>query len=310
MDTIYGFSKFFTQVVAGDERRFRNLGVIPLKTPAGYANSYMALDEAIERNLIEITESTKDGQVGNLKVKSSADIPVLLLDGEELVGAKQNRILNTSILIGAGGEVTIPVSCVEQGRWSYRSKKFKPSDTVFFQKGRREKTRDVTHSIQFQGDFAGNQGKVWDSVSEINFFMKAQSDTGAMRAAFDKSKSDLDSFIENLPCGDGQNGMLVFINNKIAGCDVVTNPSVFRRYYPKLLRSYAIDALCETVKGKHEKDEKEQAARFFSAASVVRTHPAKSKGLGYDLRIEEEEMVGSALIVDDEPVHVALFALE
>ena len=46
------------------------------------------------------------------------DEAVLLYDGEELVGAKQNRILNVSVLVGAGAKMPIPVSCVEQGRWA------------------------------------------------------------------------------------------------------------------------------------------------------------------------------------------------
>jgi hypothetical protein len=41
-------------------------------------------------------------------------------DGEQLVGAKQNRILNMTVLVAAETEVTIPVSCVERGRWGYR----------------------------------------------------------------------------------------------------------------------------------------------------------------------------------------------
>ena len=48
------------------------------------------------------------------------DEDVLLYDGEELVGAKQNRILNVTVLVGAGATLPIPVSCVEQGRWSSR----------------------------------------------------------------------------------------------------------------------------------------------------------------------------------------------
>ena len=49
---------------------------------------------------------------------------VLLDDGEELVGAKQSRILNVTLLVAAGSKPPIPVSCVEQGRWSRRSESF------------------------------------------------------------------------------------------------------------------------------------------------------------------------------------------
>jgi len=44
------------------------------------------------------------------------DLPLLLLDGEQLVGAKQNWIMNMTVLVAAHTAVTIPVSCVERVR--------------------------------------------------------------------------------------------------------------------------------------------------------------------------------------------------
>ena len=68
------------------------------------------------------------GSVPFLKVANRADRPLLPLDGEELLGAKQNRILNTTVRVAAHTEVTIPVSCVEQGRWGYRGRQLSPGD--------------------------------------------------------------------------------------------------------------------------------------------------------------------------------------
>jgi hypothetical protein len=64
---------------------------------------------------------SEGGDVPTLRLTSAADRPVLLLDGEELIGAKQNRVLNTTVLVAAHSRLTIPVSCVEQGRWAYKS---------------------------------------------------------------------------------------------------------------------------------------------------------------------------------------------
>ena len=62
--------------------------------------------------------SSESGSVPELVVENPLAERVLLYDGEELVGAKQNRILNVSVLVEAKSTLTIPVSCVEQGRWS------------------------------------------------------------------------------------------------------------------------------------------------------------------------------------------------
>ncbi len=55
-----------------------------------------------------VTEVSEAGSVPFLQVANGADRPLLLLDGEELIGAKQNRILNTTVLVAARTEVTIP----------------------------------------------------------------------------------------------------------------------------------------------------------------------------------------------------------
>ena len=69
-----------------------------------------------------------------------------MIGGEELAGAKQNRVLNTSILLKEASETKIPVSCTEQGRWSYASKAFSESGNVMAFKSRSRKTRSVHKS--------------------------------------------------------------------------------------------------------------------------------------------------------------------
>ena len=67
---------------------------------------------------------TNGNAIKIMLVNNTGDSRVLFLEGEELRGAKQNRVLNTSVLIAAHSKTTIPVSCVEQGRWQYRSRHF------------------------------------------------------------------------------------------------------------------------------------------------------------------------------------------
>jgi len=81
-------------------------------------------------------------------VANGADRPLLLLDGEELIGAKQNRILNTTVLVDAHMEVTIPVTCVEQGRWGYCGRQFRPGDASLYASLRARKAAHVSQSIR------------------------------------------------------------------------------------------------------------------------------------------------------------------
>jgi hypothetical protein len=98
------------------------LTVIPLLAPGAPDPGWLTLAEA--GDAVTIEEVSEAGAVPTLRLTSVADRPVLLLDGEELIGARQNRVLNTTVLVAAGARLTIPVSCVEEGRWAYRSRRF------------------------------------------------------------------------------------------------------------------------------------------------------------------------------------------
>src|SRR3954469_7535295 len=87
--------------------------VFPLVDPVC---EYISLGEALAKGL-QVTEGDEAGDVGPLLVHNPLGVAVLLYDGEELVGAKQNRIPNVSVLLAAGSKAHVPVSCVERGRW-------------------------------------------------------------------------------------------------------------------------------------------------------------------------------------------------
>ncbi len=87
--------------------------------------SYTTLDEALTSQTLEITEISETGSVPEFRVVNKGDTMVFLMAGEHLVGAKQNRVLNVSIMVPAHAELRVPVSCVGAGRWGYRSRKFR-----------------------------------------------------------------------------------------------------------------------------------------------------------------------------------------
>jgi len=123
-------SEYLEQVKVGRKQSFKNLAVYPLLSTYSVPLDYLTLDEALTGNVLDIVEVDKDGSVSDLKVKNNSAQMILILDGEELVGAKQNRIVNTTILVAANTTLIIPVSCVEHGRWSYESTKFSSQERM------------------------------------------------------------------------------------------------------------------------------------------------------------------------------------
>src|SRR5687768_3441283 len=85
----------------------RNLALFPLVAQRNQAPGYVLLDEALERKLARVTEVSDGGSVPELAFENGSAEKILLVDGDELVGAKQNRVVNLSILVGAGQKVVI-----------------------------------------------------------------------------------------------------------------------------------------------------------------------------------------------------------
>ncbi len=110
----------------GDPVERRGVVIAPLFPRTDPRAEYLTLDEAIPLGF-HVTELDAAGSVPELLAKNPLDSNVLLYDGEELLGAKQNRILNVTVLVPARSETKIPVSCVEEGRWHARSAHFAPS---------------------------------------------------------------------------------------------------------------------------------------------------------------------------------------
>src|SRR5262245_2364698 len=99
----------------GDPVTHRSIVIAPLFPRNDPKVEYATLAEALPLGF-RITEVDAAGSVPELLAHNPLETSVLLYDGEELLGAKQNRILNVTVLVAARSETRIPVSCVEQGR--------------------------------------------------------------------------------------------------------------------------------------------------------------------------------------------------
>ncbi len=125
---------------------YGNVSLFPLYGEEQPHLGYLTLQESMDQGLLEVTEVEAQGRVPELCVTNKAERPILLVDGEELIGAKQNRVLNTTVLVAAGGEIIIPVSCTEQGRWSYVSHEFYESGHMMVRNMRALNRRAVAAS--------------------------------------------------------------------------------------------------------------------------------------------------------------------
>lgn len=287
---------------------FKNLAVFPLVSDYALDLDYLTLDEALDKDAVDVVELDQDGSVPELKVVNKSEAMVLILDGEELVGAKQNRIVNTTILIAGKDTIVIPVSCVEQGRWSYDSKKFSSQKRVMSPRMRAGKSEQVRFSLEMSGDFAADQSTIWNDISEKALRMDAQSPSSAMSEIYKKKGESIKDYTEHFSLTDSQIGAVFMINGQVVGMDCFGKPETFEKVFAKLVESYALDAIDTPEAKKGSTVEKDQATKFVHSPTTCKVEPHPSVGLGTDCRLESKTTTGFALAHDDQILHLSAFS--
>src|ERR671914_810597 len=129
------------------------LHMFPLQGDTHAEQDISLLEGALQAGTLHISGPHKAGSVPELRV--------LILEGDKLIGAKQNRVVNSSVLVAAGSDLTLPVSCIERGRWSYRSRAFSPGTGSPHLALRRLETRSVHDSLRHGRGHRSDQGAVW-----------------------------------------------------------------------------------------------------------------------------------------------------
>ena len=285
------------------------LQVFGLKWTIGNGHDYSTLDEAIEQKSLEVTEVDASGRVPTLKVVNKSDRMVFLMAGEELVGGKQNRVLNASLMVPARGETPIPVTCVERGRWGYRSSHFSSGHTSSHSTLRRMMAQQVSGSYKVAGRPSTDQGAVWSEVDRKMEKMGAKSSSDALHDLYTDYAKKLDDMVGRCSLPEGANGAAFAISGRIVGADLFDKPGTLRKLWSKLVRGYAADAL-EVATEKPPTVEAREVSEWLRSASGAKQHWFDSPGVGKDVRIEGESLVGASLVVDKHPVHLELFREE
>ena len=312
-------STLLSGVSIGEPSRHGRLEIFPLFAAAGEGGDFILLDEALAARSVEVTETSDSGSVPVLKFLSRSPVPVLLLDGEELIGAKQNRILNASILAPAQADMLLPVSCVEAGRWRYSTNSFRAADHALFAKARARKAArmaamheerravggSTAYSVARQYD--ANQHEVWSDVSAKLSRMAVDSASSAISDGYESYGERLREFETALEPVAGQRGGAFVLDGRVVGIELLATEAAFRAIYRKLLKSYAFDALEASDVTAPKVPTKADVEAFIARVLGSTMSSAPSAGLGDDVRLAGEGCTGHALVHDEAVLHLAAF---
>jgi len=260
---------------------------------------------------VRIGELKGGASVNDLLVENVGDLPVLLYEGEEVIGAQQNRILDIPVLVDARSKVNIPVSCVEQGRWDGRRRResFRASAQTADPRMRRLKHRRVSENVRAQVGARADQREVWDEVASRQMELQSPSPTGAMHDTFEANRERLGQIREGIRLRERQCGSVAVIAGKIAILDFVSRPDVFASLHSAIVEGYALDALGSDRAGEPESDVDPGTVHGFTllATDARSTSRTEGPGKGSILRFGTNVVEGSALVADDELVQLTAF---
>src|SRR6266550_1538211 len=186
----------------GDPVEHRGVVIAPLFPRRQPVAEYMTLEEALPLGF-RVEEVEGGGSVPELAVHNPLDAKVLLYDGEELLGAKQNRILNVTVLVGAASKTVIPVTCVEEGRWSARSAFFSAARHTAYPELRRQKAEELSAEPFKRG---AAQSAVWHEVRGKSARHQVASATHAASDIFEQREDDLSALRRRFALQPGQSG--------------------------------------------------------------------------------------------------------
>jgi hypothetical protein len=294
------YELFGVEVELGDSVAVGPLQLVPLHTTATSSPPYLTGPEASAAGLLGVTELDPP-QVPFLAVTNLADVPVLLVEGELLVGGDQDRTMNVTVLCPAGQSTVVPVSCVEAGRWGARRPM---ASTGHHAPGslRAGKTRSQPPRTGAPGDRISDQGQVWASVERVADLHDVESATGALEDVRLRADRRLAAALDGVTAAPGQTGVVCLLGDRVVGLDLFDRPATLGRYLRSIVAGHALDA----VDGAPGGDPVRAAEVFLARVAAAGRESGAGVGLGEEL-VLRGGVSGVGLTWDGVLVHVAAF---
>ena len=283
----------------------RGLGVVQLATADQDTLKYISSEAAIKADLLRVTEVSESGSVNELLVLNGSDAFVFLMDGDILLGAKQNRVLNTSVFLAPMSKTRIPVSCVERGRWQYHSHSFRSTDYVAPTFLRSEKARQVNSNLKAHKGHAANQGAIWAGVDRHRMAHGVNSPTDSLADVYSRKEAEFKKFVDQFKAEPGANGMAFFRGKHLVSIDLFNRREIFQEYFPKILRGIASDTFHSEAKSPSpgEAEACYRAVEFIDSLDALEGEEFPGVGTGSERRFETADVTGFALKYQNLMVH-------
>ncbi len=270
-------ANLFARTRAGNPVDLGDVALVPLLLSNDEGIDADLLEEGLRAGRTSVKEASHGGNVNAVNVTHSGVRMLLLVDGEEIVGAKQNRILNASFLVPPGASVQIPVSCVEKGRWRYDAPGFAASGRTMTSVARAEKLKRVTASVSIRRGYDADQRAVWRDVDGYLDRTHVTSATSAFADAVASRTASVEERMSALRVAPGQIGLAAVRGGSVIALDVFGSRMLYARAWKKVARGMLAEVNEGAAPCGDARAIVEQVLRALADAQVVRT-PAPGCG--------------------------------
>ena len=269
-------------------------------------NKYLSFSEAIAKNQVQISEVNKEGLLTKLSVSNKSSDNIIILNGELIIGTqiRQDRIVDSTVLIPGYATVLINTFCGEQYRWSPRlSNKISTSESLYFSSGRANNAADINTKLS-------KQCRIWSEISEKISDFNVKSFTNSVDQIYKKKKVNVEEIVNFFKIPTEAVGVALGINNQLVNIDIFSNNCMLQIYLPKIIRSIALDSFKKISKKSYLK--KKEVHRFLRQIHQANKQKRKvvEGTLGEELQFNSESVAGSILYHKEQTVHFSAFVKE
>jgi hypothetical protein len=300
---------YFKEIKVGQPISNEDVTVVPLFGKIDDDCKYMGCGEALDKELLKVQEISESGSVSTLTATNRAEKPVFIISGQGLKGAKQDRIVNVSIIINIRETINVPVSCVEAGRWNYSKDNVFRKSNVAAPQVRYSLHKSVNKNVKTQKNFGSDQNEIWGSVHKVAEERCVESETSCLNDVYDNYETRLKDFSEKIKYPDKSCGLAVFNGSKLVSVDYFGHPELMKANWNDIVRSVAlgaVDTLNKPAVRKHGPLKVDQEIKkFLDGIAESAVSPEKSPGKGQYVRSQSKKHEAGLLIDDDKLVHLS-----
>jgi hypothetical protein len=282
-----------SEVRVGEPQTCGGVSVFPLFAEHASSLDYMLFDEATAAGTLAVREVPDDSRINRLLAENVGDRPVLFVEGEEVRGGKQHRVLVSSVLVSGKSTTRLPVACVEPGRWDCEAREFTSGSCS---------PPSLRRVLKDEGDY--RQYRLWTTMRERLRRLGIRSPTGSMSDGTDALREAAEGLRRGLPYADGASGIAVALGGKIVAIDIFDKPSTLAKLWDRLVQGIALDAAA-TGDEARPATASDVAVKLYALRNMQWRQVEPVVGLGEAYRGRaDDDILATALVMDGTLIHL------